>query len=45
MLELKKGADILETVGGIATAADAQKLFEATLDSDNLAKAFPDHQQ
>ncbi len=41
MLELKKGGDILETVGGIATAADAQKLFEATLDSDNLGKLSP----
>ena len=41
MLELKKGADILEAVGGIATAADARKVIEAALDSDNLAKLSP----
>ena len=41
MLELKKGDDILETVGGISTAADAQKVIEAALDSDNLAKLSP----
>ena len=41
MLELKKGADILEAVGGIATAADARKVIEAALDSDNLAKLAP----
>ncbi len=41
MLELKKGADILETVGGVVTAAEARKVIEANLDSDNLAKLAP----
>ena len=41
MLELKKGDDILEAVGGVSTAADAQKVIEAALDSDNLAKLSP----
>ena len=41
MLELKKGDDILEAVGGISTASDAQKVIEAALDSDNLAKLSP----
>ena len=41
MLELKKGADILVTVGGITTAAEAQKIIEGKLDSANLAKLAP----
>jgi len=38
MLELKKGIDILQEVGGITSIDDARKLFEEQLDRDNLAK-------
>ena len=38
MLELKKGVDILSDVGGLKTVDEARKVFEANLDSANLAK-------
>jgi phosphoenolpyruvate carboxykinase (GTP) len=38
MLEMKKGVDILSDVGGLKTIDDARKVFEANLDSANLAK-------
>jgi phosphoenolpyruvate carboxykinase (GTP) len=38
MLELKKGDDILEVVGGIHTKAEADALFEKTLSKENLGK-------
>ena len=38
MLELKKGIDILEHVGGITSMDHADKVFEDNLDKDNLAK-------
>ena len=38
MLELKKGDDILAVVGGVSSIDEAKKVFEANLDSDNLAK-------
>jgi len=41
MLELKKGDDILVTVGGIATAAEARTVIEEKLDSVNRAKLSP----
>ena len=36
MLELKKGVDILSTVGGVNSIEDAKKLFADKLDSTNL---------
>ncbi|NNK97086.1 MAG: phosphoenolpyruvate carboxykinase (GTP) [Desulfobacterales bacterium] len=41
MLELKKGADILATVGALTTLPQAQAVIEANLDSGNLAKLAP----
>jgi len=41
MLELKKGADILVTVGGVTTLGEARKILEEKLDSTNLAKLSP----
>ena len=38
MLELKKGIDILSAVGGITTTAEADKVFDATVDGPNRAK-------
>jgi phosphoenolpyruvate carboxykinase (GTP) len=38
MLELKKGIDILTTVGGIHTLDEAQALFRARCDPQNAAK-------
>ncbi len=38
MLELKKGVDILSTVGGIGSIDAARTLFEEKLDSGNLEK-------
>ncbi len=38
MLEMKKGTDILSDVGGVKTIDEARKVFEANLDSANLAK-------
>lgn len=38
MLELKKGTDILATVGSIATISEARTVFEQNLDSANLEK-------
>lgn len=38
MLELKKGADILATVGEITTISDAKSVFEQSLDSVNQQK-------
>jgi phosphoenolpyruvate carboxykinase (GTP) len=38
MLELKKGIDILSEVGGVRSIADAEKVFQTTLDADNRAK-------
>ncbi|WP_321990851.1 phosphoenolpyruvate carboxykinase (GTP) [Marispirochaeta aestuarii] len=38
MLEMKKGVDILSDVGGLKTIDEARKVFEANLDSANLAK-------
>jgi len=38
MLELRKGVDILTEVGGIKSIEEARKLFEKTLDAENLAK-------
>jgi phosphoenolpyruvate carboxykinase (GTP) len=38
MLELKKGADILAEVGGIQTLEQAQALFAAKCDAENLSK-------
>ena len=38
MLELKKGIDILAEIGGIHTLDEAQALFEAKCDQENVAK-------
>ncbi len=38
MLELKKGVDILSTVGGISSIDAARGLFDEQLDGDNLEK-------
>ena len=38
MLELKKGDDILEVVGGISTITDAKALFDKNLDELTLEK-------
>ncbi len=38
MLELKKGEEILAVVGGIATIAEAEKIFAETLDEINHKK-------
>ena len=38
MLELKKGIDILSTIGGIDDLENARRLFETKFDSKNLAK-------
>jgi len=38
MLELKKGADILAVVGGVATIDDARAIFSQNLDAANLNK-------
>ncbi len=38
MLELKKGIDILEHVGGITSMNQADKVFDDNLDKDNLTK-------
>ena len=38
MLELRKGTDILSEVGGVGTAADADRLFAASLDAVHRAK-------
>ncbi len=38
MLELKKGEEILATVGGIATLKEAEELFAKTLDDANRKK-------
>ncbi|MGW8193803.1 MAG: phosphoenolpyruvate carboxykinase (GTP) [Desulforhopalus sp.] len=38
MLELRKGDDILTTVGGITTIAAAQELFSARLDTEQNSK-------
>lgn len=38
MLELKKGDDILEVVGGIHNIIDAEALFEKNLNKETLAK-------
>ena len=38
MLELKKGVDILSTIGAVKTADDAQNVFKKYMDSANLAK-------
>ncbi|WP_163339961.1 phosphoenolpyruvate carboxykinase (GTP) [Desulfopila sp. IMCC35008] len=38
MLELKKGADILATVGEVTTISDAKSVFEQNLDSINQQK-------
>ncbi len=41
MLELSKGADILEAVGSIKSLSDAQKIIAANLDDTNLRKLSP----
>ena len=41
MLELKKGADILATVGGITSVDEALAVLNENLDSDNLKKLAP----
>ncbi len=41
MLELSKGPDILEAVGGISSLADAQKILQDNLDGANLKKLSP----
>jgi len=38
MLELKKGDNILEVVGGITNIAEARELFESKIDAVNLEK-------
>ena len=38
MLELKKGIDILGEIGGVKTLDEAQAVFEAKCDQENLAK-------
>lgn len=38
MLELNRGIDILTAVGGIRTMEEAERLFQKTLDTGNLAK-------
>lgn len=38
MLELKKGVDILEEVGGIKSIGEARKLFKGKLDPEHLAR-------
>ncbi|MFW6365611.1 MAG: phosphoenolpyruvate carboxykinase, partial [Spirochaetota bacterium] len=38
MLELKKGIDILQAVGGITSVDEANALFDQKLDSANRAK-------
>ena len=38
MLALKEGVDILAQVGGIRTAEQAQALFAAKCDAENLRK-------
>jgi phosphoenolpyruvate carboxykinase (GTP) len=38
MLELKKGVDILSELGGVKSAADAEKLFTSALDEENGKK-------
>ena len=38
MLELQKGDDILEVVGGVHTNADADAVFEKYLNKENLNK-------
>ena len=40
MLELKKGVDILSTVGGVNSIEDAKKLFATKLDRTNLDRLF-----
>jgi len=41
MLKLSKGAEILETVGAIASLTEAKKIIEANLDQTNLDKLSP----
>ena len=41
MLDLYKGSDILATVGGVKTLAEAKTIIEETLDSANQAKLAP----
>ena len=38
MLKLKAGTDLLAEMGGVKTLGEAQEIFEAKLDADNLAK-------
>ncbi len=38
LLELKKGVDILSDIGGVTSIAEAEKLFAAKCDPENLAK-------
>ncbi len=41
MLDLYKGSEILATVGGVKTLAEAKTIIEETLDSANQAKLAP----